>query len=60
MMSSLTFELEKVFFHSEHPIELMDPEDRVMEHNTRRVMKHRPILQGAMSPMHRKKSCMGN
>jgi hypothetical protein len=59
-MSSSTLEFEKVFFHSEHPIELMDQEDRVMERNTRRVMKHSLILQGAISLMHERKSCMGN
>jgi hypothetical protein len=57
-MSSLPLEFEKVLFHSEHPIELMDQEDRIMEHNTMRVMKHNPILQGAMSPMHGRESGM--
>jgi hypothetical protein len=51
-MSSLTLEFEKVLFHSEHPIELMGKEDQIMEHNTRRVMKHSLILHGAMSLMH--------
>jgi hypothetical protein len=60
VMSSSMLEFEKVLFYSEHPIELMDQEDCVMEHNTRRVLKHSLILQGVMSPMHRKKSCMGN
>jgi hypothetical protein len=60
MMSSSTLEFEKVLFHSEHPIELMDQKDRVMEHNIRRVLKHNPILWGAMSPMRGKKSCMGS
>jgi hypothetical protein len=59
-MSSSMLEFEKVHFHSEYPIELMDQEDRVMEHHTRRVMKHNLILQGAMSLMHGRKSCMGN
>jgi hypothetical protein len=59
-LSSLKLEFEKVLFHFEHLIELMDQEDRVMEHNTRRVMKYNPILQGAISFMHRSKSCMGN
>jgi hypothetical protein len=45
-------------FFSEHPIELMDQEDRVMEHNTRRVMKHSLILQGAISFVHERKSYM--
>jgi hypothetical protein len=56
-MSSLTLELKKVLFHSEHQIEL-DQEDGVMKRNTSRVMKYNPILQGAMSPTHRRKSCM--
>jgi hypothetical protein len=60
VMSSSTLEFEKVLFHSEYPIELMDHEDRVLEHNIRRAMKHNPILQGAMSFMHGRKSCMGN
>jgi hypothetical protein len=60
VMSSSTLEFEKVLFQSEHPIELMDQEDRVMERNTRRVMKHSLILQGAISLMHERKSCMGN
>jgi hypothetical protein len=59
-MSSLTLEFEKDLYHFEYPIELMDQEDRVMEHNTRRVMKHIRILQGAMSPMHRRKGCLRN
>jgi hypothetical protein len=59
-MSSSMLEFEKVLFHSEYPIKLMGQEDRVMEHNTRRVMKHNLILQGAMSLMHGRKSCMGN
>jgi hypothetical protein len=53
-------EFEKVLFYSEYPTELMDQEDRVIEHNTRRVMKHNPILQGVMSLMHGRKSYMGN
>jgi hypothetical protein len=60
VMSSLMLEFEKILFHTEHPIESMDQADRVMEHNTRRVMKHNPILQGAISLMHRRKSCKGN
>jgi hypothetical protein len=51
-MSSLTLEFEKVLFHFEHPIELMGKEDQIMEHITRRVMKHSLILHGAMSLMH--------
>jgi hypothetical protein len=34
-MSSSKLKFEKVLFHSEYPIELMEQEDRVMEHNTR-------------------------
>jgi hypothetical protein len=59
-MSSLTLEFEKVLFHSEHQIELMDQEDRVIEDNIRRVMNHCPILQGSMSPTYGRKSCMEN
>jgi hypothetical protein len=59
-MSSLTLEFEEVLFHSEHPMELMDQEDWVMEHNIRRVMQRSPILQGAMPLMHERKSCMEN
>jgi hypothetical protein len=58
-MSSLTLESEKVLFHSEHSIEFMDQGDRVIEHNTRRVVKHNPILQGAMSSMHGRKKWHG-
>jgi hypothetical protein len=62
--SSLEFEkvldigIEKVLFHSEHLLELLYQEDRVMKRNTSRVMKHNLILQGAMSPTHRRKSGM--
>jgi hypothetical protein len=59
-MSSLMLEFEEVLFHFENLTKLMDQEDQVMEHNTRRVMKHHPILQGAMALMHGRKSCMGN
>jgi hypothetical protein len=34
----------------------MDQADRVMKRNTSRTMKHNLILQGAMSPIHRRKS----
>jgi hypothetical protein len=54
----LTLGYEKVFFHSEHPLELLDKEDRVMKHDTSRVIKHNLILQGDMSPTHRRKGCM--
>jgi hypothetical protein len=53
-----SLEFEKVLFHSEHLLELMDHEDRVMKHDTSRVMKQNLILQGAMSPTHRRKSGM--
>jgi hypothetical protein len=59
-MSSSKLKFEKVLFHSEYLIDLMDQKDRVMEHNTRRVMKHNLILQCAMSLMHRRKSCLRN
>jgi hypothetical protein len=36
----------------------MDQEDRVMRRNTSRVVKHNPILQGAMLSMHGRKSGM--
>jgi hypothetical protein len=57
---SSTLEFEKVLFHSEYSLELLDQEDRVMEHTTRRAMKRNPILQGTMSPMHGRKSGMGD
>jgi hypothetical protein len=60
VMSSSTLEFEKVLFHSEHPLELLDQEDWVMKHNTCIVMKHNTILQGAMSPTHERKSGMGD
>jgi hypothetical protein len=49
-MLALTLEFEKVPFHSEHPLELLGQEDRVMKRNTNRVMKHNPILQGPTLP----------
>jgi hypothetical protein len=52
LRKSLTLELEKVLFHSEHPLEMLDQEDKVMKRNTSRVMKPNLILQGAMSPKH--------
>ncbi len=45
---------------SEHPLELLDQEDRVMKHTTSRVMKHNPILQVVMSSTHERKSGMGD
>jgi hypothetical protein len=57
-MSSLTLGFERVLFHSEHLLELLDQEDWVIKRDTSRVMKHNPILQGDMSPTHRRKSCM--
>jgi hypothetical protein len=59
-MSSVTMEFEKVLFHSECLLELLHQEGRVMKQNTRRVMKHNPILQGAMLSTHGTKSGMGN
>jgi hypothetical protein len=56
-MSSLILELKKVLFHSEYPIEL-DEKDGVMKRNTSRVMEYNLLLQGSMSPMHRRKSDM--
>jgi hypothetical protein len=52
--------LRKFFLLSEHPLEWLDQEDWVRKCNTSRVIKHNPILQGAMSPMHRRKSGMGD
>jgi hypothetical protein len=52
LRKSLTLELEKVIFHSEHPLELLDQGDQVMKHKISRVMKHNLIRQGAMSPTH--------
>jgi hypothetical protein len=60
LRKSLALELENVLFHSEYPLELLEQEDQVMKCNTSRVMKHHPVLQDAMSPMHRRKSCMGD
>jgi hypothetical protein len=51
--------LRKFFFLSELPLEPLNQEDRVMRHHTSRVMKRNQILQGAMSPMHRRKGGMG-
>jgi hypothetical protein len=48
-LSPLTLGYEKILFHSEHLLELLDQEDRVMKRDTSRVMKHNPILQGDMS-----------
>jgi hypothetical protein len=56
---SLTLELQKVLFHSEHLIEL-DQEDGVAKRNTSGVMKHNMIEQGSMSPTHERKSGMGD
>jgi hypothetical protein len=52
--------LRKFLFLSEHPFKWLDQEDWVMKHNTSRVMKHNPILQGTMSPTHGRKSGMGD
>jgi hypothetical protein len=60
LRESLTLELEKVLFHSEHLLESLDQEDRIMKPKTSRVMNHNPILQGAMSHTHRRKSGMGD
>jgi hypothetical protein len=60
LRKSLTLELEKVLFHSEHPLESLDQEDRVMKPKTSRVMNHNLILRGAMSLMHERKSDMGD
>jgi hypothetical protein len=56
----LTLGYEKVLFHSEHPLKLLDQEDRVMKSDTSRVMKHNSILPGGMSPTHERKICMGD
>jgi hypothetical protein len=56
VMSSSMLEFEKVLFHSEHPLELLDQEDQVRMYNTSRVMKHNPSLHGAMSFRHERKS----
>jgi hypothetical protein len=37
-------EFAKVLFYSEHPLELMDQEDRVMRRDTSKVMEYNPIL----------------
>jgi hypothetical protein len=59
-MSSLMLEFAKNLFHPDHPNELIDQENWVMEYNTRRAMKHSPILHGTMSPTHGRKSGMGD
>jgi hypothetical protein len=58
LMIDSVWNLRKPFVHFEHPLELLDEEDRVMKCNTSRVMKHNPIRQGAMSPTHGRKSGM--
>jgi hypothetical protein len=57
-MSSLLLEFEKVLFHSELLLELLDQEDRVMKHNQSSIMKHNSIWQGAMPLTHGRKSDM--
>jgi hypothetical protein len=52
--------LRKFFSIFEHPLELLDQEDRVRKRNTSRVMKHNLILQGTMSSTHERKSGMGD
>jgi hypothetical protein len=56
---SLTLEFEKVFFLFDLPLELLNQENRVIRRHTSRAMKRNQILQGAMSPMHRRKGGMG-
>jgi hypothetical protein len=51
-----TSELQEVIFDLEHLTKLVGQMDRMMKCNTGRVMKHNPIIQGAMSPMHRRES----
>jgi hypothetical protein len=53
-----SWEFENVIFDFKHPLELLDQEEQVRKRNTSRVMKHNLILQGTMSPMHGRKSCM--
>jgi hypothetical protein len=55
---ALTLRYEKVYFFSKLSLELLDQEDWIMKCNTSRVMKHNSIQQGAMSPTHKRKSCM--
>jgi hypothetical protein len=57
-MSPLTSGYEKVLFLFELLLELLNQEDRVMKRAITRVMKHNPILHGAMPPIHRRESCM--
>jgi hypothetical protein len=47
-MSSWTLEVDKVLFHSEHPLESLDQEDRGMKSHTRSVVRNRHIPQGEM------------
>jgi hypothetical protein len=58
-MLFLTLEFDKVLFPFEHPLELLDPEDRAKKRNTSRVMKHNPILQGALPPKCKEGSIIG-
>jgi hypothetical protein len=50
----LTLGYEKVLFHSEHPLELLDKEDRAMKYNTSRVDQVSPAwctsIQIAVTP----------
>jgi hypothetical protein len=52
--------LRKFLLLSELLLELLNQEDWVMKHATTRVMKHSSIQQGAMSPMHKMKSVIGD
>jgi hypothetical protein len=52
--------LRNFFFLSELPLELLNQEDWVIRRHTSRVMKRNHILQGAMSPTHRRKGGMGD
>jgi hypothetical protein len=52
--------LRKFFFLSELMLELLNQENWVMRRHTSRAMKRNQILQGAMSPTHRRKGGMGD
>jgi hypothetical protein len=58
-MSASPLELEIVLY-PEHPMKLAGEEDRVIKCNTRGVMEHSPILQGAMSHTHGGKRRLGD
>jgi hypothetical protein len=57
---SQQWNVRRFFFLSELLHELLNQEDRVIRRHTSRVTKRNQILQGAMSPTHRRKGGMGD